>query len=122
MAPMAKPSMVWAQKLSTRPLRLNSIWVSLRSRRGASSRTPPCHVPLLAWSTTLEVVGGDERCELPALDLEEEHALGLDVAVLGEHDLLGDGVLHGGEPLDVLEQRLALRVPGLDALQQDVGG
>ena len=43
--------------------------------------------------------------DLPVLHLEHEDALGLDVAVVREDDLLGDGVVDRRQALDVLEQR-----------------
>ena len=66
---------------------------SLRGRHeGAPSPGAPSSVPW--WSLAdLQVVGGDLEHDGAVLHLEEEDALRLDVAVLREDDLLGDGVV-----------------------------
>ena len=73
---------------------------------------PPTYRSSVAASSTMA----------PSFDLEEEDALRLDVAVLLEDDLLGDGVRDLREALDVVEERLAVGVPLEDAVEEDVGG
>src|SRR5687767_1528775 len=113
MAPRVRPSTVCGQNWSNRALTLNVIGRPPRSRRRAPPRAPL--LERLGRTDDLQVVGGAEKGDISALDLEQEDALRLDVAVLGEGDLLGDGVVDRGEPLDVLEERLPVGVALLDA-------